>query len=110
MLTGAGTGEAVFSTGCAGTELGEGVADVLLGAGKGCDVGAGGAPTGGGRGAIPTPLLSLAAAAAAAEAYFRISPGGRLGIGAGFIVVSLGIEGGGGIVFSVASAGRGDLS
>ena len=42
-------------------------------------------PGGGGNGAIPTPLRSLAAAAAAADAYFRVSPGSRVGRGAGFI-------------------------
>ncbi len=55
---------------------------------------------------MPTPDLSLAAAAAAADAYFKVSPAGRLGKGAGFMVVSLGIDGGGGMVFKVASAGR----
>ena len=40
---------------------------------------------GGGNGAMPTPFLSLAAAAAAALAYFRPSPAGLVGTGAGFI-------------------------
>ena len=31
------------------------------------------------------PILSLAAAAAAAEAYFKVSPGARVGTAAGFI-------------------------
>ena len=59
---------------------------------------------------MPTPLLSLAVAAAAAEAYFKVCPGGIAGRGAGFIVVSLGIDGGGGMVLSVARTGNGDLS
>jgi hypothetical protein len=40
------------------------------------------APCGGGRGAMPT----LEAAAAAADAYFRVSPGALAGAAAGFIL------------------------
>lgn len=62
-------------------------------------------PGGGGRGRIPTPLLSLAAAAAAADAYFRVSPGKRVGRGAGFMpgVVEDEVE------ESVARTGNGDF-
>jgi hypothetical protein len=67
-------------------------------------------PAGAGSGLIPTPDLSLAAAAAAAEAYFRVSPGARFGMGAGFIPGSLDTGMGGGIVLRVARAGRGDFS
>ena len=56
---------------------------------------------------MPTPLLSFRAPAAAAEAYLR---GAVTGGGAGFMFVSFGIGGGGGIEFSVARAGNGDLS
>ena len=69
------------------------------------------APGGGGRGAMPTAFLSLAAAAAAAEAYFSGSPGALVGIGAGFMVfdvVTLVV-----LLFdacSVARAGKGDFS
>jgi len=62
---------------------------------------------GGGKGAIPIVF----AAAAAAEAYFRASPGGLVGNEAGFMLllaVPLPIVAKG--VCSVASAGRGDLS
>lgn len=55
-------------------------------------------------------LFSLAAAAAAADAYFNVSPGGRVGTGAGFIVLFvlvLGTLGCG--VCRVARAGNGDL-
>ena len=68
---------------------------------------------GGGRGAMPTPALSVAAAAAAAaDAYLSGCPVGSVGNGAGFIVLVAGgplafVVGG---VFSVANAGRGDLS
>ena len=77
-------------------------------------------PGGGGKGAIPRLFLSLAeptvaVAAAAAEAYFKVSPGGRVGIGAGFMLTTLGPP----IVpppseswlgaCKVASVGRGDL-
>ena len=65
---------------------------------------------GAGRGLIPILDLSLAAPTAAAEAYFSVSPGGRLGIGAGFIPGSFGIDTGGGIVLRVASAGNGDFN
>lgn len=108
--TAVGTGEAFLSTSWALNDAGELVADDLIGAGNGCDVKGGAVLTGGGKGAMPTPVLSLAAAAAAADAYFRVSPGRRLGRGAGFMVLSLGIDGGGGMLFSVASAGKGDLS
>lgn len=71
-------------------------------------------PGGGGSGAIPT-FLSVAAAAAAAEAYFKVSPAGLVGIGAGFI--ELPVPGNGGIgtvddegLCSVARAGIGDRS
>ena len=65
--------------------------------------------TGGGNGAIPTALLSLTAAAAAADA--KVSPGARVGKGAGFMVVV-------GVLFEtlakgvcrVARAGSGDLN
>lgn len=64
-------------------------------------------PGAGGNGAI---VFSLAAAAAAAEAYFSVSPGGRVGGGAGFMAEGAGpagtVEAG---VCSVARAGRGDL-
>ena len=69
------------------------------------------APGGGGKGAIPRECLSLAAAAAAAEAYFNISPGARVGNGAGFmllVVVPFDVDAIG--VCSVASAGSGDFS
>ena len=69
-------------------------------------------PGGGGSGAIPT-FLSVAAAAAAAEAYFKVSPAGLVGIGAGFIELPLPGNGGIGTVddeglCSVARAGIGD--
>ena len=66
---------------------------------------------GGGSGAIPTADLSLDAAAAAADAYFKISPGALVGIGAGFIefaVVPLVMLPSG--VCSEARAGKGDFS
>jgi len=66
---------------------------------------------GGGRGAIPTAPLSLAAAAAAAEAYFKVSPGALVGKGAGFIalfVTPLVLFAIG--VWRVARAGRGDFN
>jgi hypothetical protein len=66
-------------------------------------------PGGGGRGAMPTPFLSLAAAAAAAEAYFNGSPGIRVGIGAGFMVVVVELEAPGNGVCNVANAGNGDF-
>ena len=102
--------DAAFSAGSAGITTGELVDDVLLGAGRGGIDDAGLELAGAGSGLMPIPDLSLAAAAAAAEAYLRVSPGGLLGNGAGFIVESLGIDGGGGMLFRVASAGRGDLS
>ena len=69
------------------------------------DVLGGSASGGGGKGAI----LSDAAAAAAAEAYFRTSPGGRVGTAAGFIwLVDPFVRLAG--VCSVANAGRGLLS
>jgi hypothetical protein len=49
-------------------------------------------PGGGGSGAMPTPLRSLAAAAAAADAYFSVSPGRRVGSGAGFILVAVVVD------------------
>lgn len=65
------------------------------------------APGGGGRGAIPT----LAAAAAAADAYFRVSPGALVGTAAGFILALedpfVMFDNG---VCRVASAGKGLLS
>lgn len=68
--------------GCAGATMGEAVDDLETGIATDR---AGLRPGGGGRGRMPTPLLSLAAAAAAAEAYLRVSPGGRVGSGAGFM-------------------------
>ena len=69
-------------------------------------------PGGGGNGAMPVAeLFSLAAAAAAADAYLSGSPGARVGTGAGFIdvlVVILGTLGCG--VCNVARAGNGDLN
>ena len=65
---------------------------------------------GGGSGAIPTAPLSFVAAAAAAEAYFRVSPGALVGRGAGFIalfVFPLDLMGIG--VWRVARAGKGDF-
>lgn len=65
---------------------------------------------GGGSGAMPTVPLSLVAAAAAAEAYFRVSPGALVGRGAGFIalfVFPLEMMANG--VWSVANAGKGDF-
>ena len=59
---------------------------------------------------MPTLFLSLAAAAAAAEAYFNGSPGVRVGRGAGFMELAAELETPGIGVCSVASAGRGDLS
>lgn len=72
-----------FDTGCASDTTGEAVEEVFeagTAAGK-----AGLAPGGGGSGAMPTPFLSLAAAAAAADAYLSVSPGRRVGGGAGFM-------------------------
>jgi len=65
---------------------------------------------GGGNGAIPIFAVSLAAAAAAADAYFNVSPGGFVGGGAGFIAGVGIIVATGGAVCIVASAGNGDLS
>lgn len=68
-------------------------------------------PGGGGKGAIPRGALSFAAAAAAAEAYFSVSPGALVGRGAGFIamfVVPFVVEARG--VWRVASAGNGDFN
>ena len=48
-----------------------------------------GAKGGGGKGAIPTPARSVAAAAAAADAYFRGSPTGFDGGGAGFMAEAI---------------------
>lgn len=64
-------------------------------------------PGGGGNGAIPTPLRSLAAAAAAADAYFSVSPGNRVGGGAGFI--EFGVDADVGTDCRVARTGRGDF-
>jgi hypothetical protein len=78
-------------TGCVDATLGELVALVLRGCcvgGKGTgpvDVAAGCIPGGGGNGVKPRLFLSLAAAAAAADAYFRPSPAGRVGNVAGFM-------------------------
>ena len=69
------------------------------------------APGGGGSGAIPRTFLSLAAAAAAADAYLRVSPGARVGKGAGFMllfVIPLAVEGRD--VCRVARAGSGDFN
>ena len=111
------TGADSILAGRAGVALGEGVALLL---GITVDIGGdspelpvigGCAPGGGGNGAIPSTFLSLAAAAAAADAYLRVSPGGRVGKGAGFILVFVmpfvvvGKE-----VWRVAKAGSGDLS
>ncbi len=68
-------------------------------------------PGGGGKGAIPTVDLSFAAAAAAAEAYFSVSPGALVGRGAGFIVlfvVPFVVVARG--VWRVARAGSGDFN
>ena len=67
-------------------------------------------PGGGGNGAIPTPFLSLAAAAAAADAYLSGSPGVRIGIGAGFMMLAAVFDVPGKGVCSVANTGNGDLS
>jgi hypothetical protein len=72
-----------LATGCTEDTTGEAVDDAFE-TGRTCEK-AGLAPGGGGRGKIPTPLLSLAAAAAAAEAYLSVSPGRRVGRGAGFM-------------------------
>lgn len=109
-----GFGDGSFSADWTGAATGEAVDDDLIGAGKGGSGAEGLAPfagpEGAGKGAMPTPLLSLAAAAAAAEAYFKVSPGGLVGIGAGFMLVSLGIGGGGGIALSCAMTGSGDFN
>ena len=67
-------------------------------------------PGGGGKGAMPR--LFLSAAAAAAEAYFKPSPTGRIGKGAGFMLAfvlpPLGTVARG--LCSVARVGNGDLS
>lgn len=96
--------DAGLGTGCAGATLGEATDE-------GFDTGtatgyAGLAPGGGGKGAIPTPFLSLAAAAAAADAYLSVSPGRRVGGGAGFmpLVALVEVEG-----CRVARTGRGDF-
>lgn len=73
---------------------------------------AGFALAGGGSGAMPT--LFLSAAAAAADAYLRPSPGGLVGTAAGFIPVGFAagpvpIVGSGGVC-RVARVGSGDLS
>lgn len=60
---------------------------------------------------MPKLFLSLAAAAAAADAYFRGSPGARVGSGAGFMLlafVPLVVVCAG--VCNVDSVGKGDLS
>ena len=59
---------------------------------------------------MPTPFLSLAAAAAAADAYLRGSPGARAGNGAGFMGADddplvLAVD-----VCKLASAGSGDFN
>ena len=69
------------------TRPGAGGRGVRTGTGALEEVAAGAAPGGGGKGAMPTPFLSLAAAAAAAEAYFSVSPGARVGSGAGFMLL-----------------------
>ena len=93
-----------FGTGCASVTTGEAVEEALE-AGT-ADGKAGLAPGGGGRGAIPTPFLSLAAAAAAAEAYLSVSPGRRVGGGAGFMPDAELLELDG---CSVARTGSGDF-
>lgn len=64
---------------------------------------------GGGSGAIPILPVSLIAAAAAAEAYLRTSPGGLVGGGAGFIVGATVAAVAVGSVCSDAKAGSGDF-
>lgn len=124
----ADTGTAAFCAGVwptlvgsEGTALGDVVA-LLLGPGAGwiadtfgfdadAETGAGVTFCGGGKGAIPIALLSLAAAAAAAEAYFNVSPGARVGKGAGFmalLVILLEVLAKG--VCNVARAGNGDFN
>jgi hypothetical protein len=102
----------VCSAGMAGTALGEVVA-LLLGI-EGGGIGWREAALtlgGGGSGAMPKTFLSLAAAAAAAEAYFNISPGALIGNGAGFMFVfAEPFDGLGNGVCKVARAGKGDLS
>src|SRR5271168_3436866 len=93
--------------GCDGAALGDVVLLVLAG-GRGDNPDA--APGGGGRGDIPTPFLSFAAPCAAAEAYFRVSPGCRVGRGAGFIVVVVVVVVCVAIECNVARAGKGDFS
>lgn len=91
--------------------IGDSVEIVFGGGGKGANgivvLEGGVAPRGGGRGAIPT----LAAAAAAADAYFRVSPGALVGTAAGFIFALedpfVMFDNG---VWRVASAGKGLLS
>ena len=73
------------------------------------ELGAGRASGGGGNGAMPILLLSLAAAASAAEAYFRVSPGGLVGTAAGFIWLIVPLERVGDGVCNVARVGRGLL-
>lgn len=79
--------------GSEGAALGEVVALLFCVGGKAerpggtLGVGAGAAFGGGGNGAIPTAVLSLVAAAAAAEAYFSVSPGALVGKGAGFMLL-----------------------
>lgn len=74
-------------------------------------VGAAAIVGGGGSGAIPTVPFSFVVAAAAADAYFRVSPGALVGKGAGFIVLfvlPLDVEANG--VWRVARAGKGDFN
>ena len=105
---------ALDEAGCTEDVFGEFDALVLPGAGGSGDmpITPPDAPGGGGRGAMPTLCLSLAAAAAAADAYFNPSPAGLVGIEAGFIAALLCAPllmiGNG--VCNVASEGRGDLS
>ena len=105
-----------MGSGCCGgtgwTEVlaGELVALVLACDGSG-DMLTGAEPGGGGNGAMPT-FLSLAAAAAAADAYLRPSPAGRVGSDAGFmagpLVLPLLMADNSGVC-NVANAGSGDL-
>lgn len=80
--------------------------EIPKGAVTGCE------PGGGGSGAIPRLFFSLAAAAAAADAYFNPSPAGRVGNDAGFmeLLVLLPFVTFDKGVCSVASVGNGDLS
>jgi len=106
-----------WGTGSAGVKAGEltalalpwdktGKGDMPVEEGAVCD------PGGGGRGAMPT--LFLSAAAAAAEAYLRVSPTGRAGNVAGFMPVlapPLAVPSElAGVLLNCASCGNGDLT